>query len=171
MRVGYLANVFCPVRVLDENVSEERLSQLTLVGSHLSADLQIPSSFVRWVLRFQASERVPKTCLIHLQYQSYWSTRGSPHPRSVRSVARLQPTRVNASIKNQFQGARNTYKFGNEVSHLPGRVPYWIRREVTVRVVQVDITPYDFEDVSRCGQNGRRKRAYLLKESSSHSSF
>lgn len=29
VRVSYLANVFCPVRVLDENVSEERLSQVT----------------------------------------------------------------------------------------------------------------------------------------------
>ena len=27
--VGYLANVFCPIWVLDENVAEERLSQVT----------------------------------------------------------------------------------------------------------------------------------------------
>jgi hypothetical protein len=29
VRAGYLANVFCTVRVLDENVPEERLSQVT----------------------------------------------------------------------------------------------------------------------------------------------
>lgn len=60
--------------------------------------------------------------------------------------------------QNLVAGRRDTCKFGNEVSHIPGRVPYWIRRKVTVRVIQVDITPNDLEDVSRYGQNAQRTR-------------
>lgn len=74
---------------------------------------------------------------------------------------------------NQIQvaGRRDTRKFGNEISHVPGWVPNWIRREVAVCMIQVDITPYHFEDVSRYGQNCQRTRTNLPKESSSPSSF